>query len=796
MSTQGFRLDPSLLKLSPAALLKKYEASTPEERVRLGFIRRATPQEFTDASQPKGAPADFGGAVYTSPVPPVVSDDTDPGIPVTPMPTGVSFQKQNATGSLHLDTSNPPAAELLQSGARTVGANMGTPAQSGTTVPLFFPGETSPRDVPYEEMHDNLTKYGAKPGVIMKFKDDPEQKSRAVPADQVQEASKAGGTIIPLGEQPVKQPGFWQRAYENSGLQGMVEKGKELYNDPDKLESLPYDLLSGAVAAQAKQFPKALEAAKSGDLSTAAGRTLAGVTPIVGPMAADTGEKVGTDLGTGNYAGAAGDIAGLGATLAAPKVLPKAAEGIGETKLTAPVRALMKGTNKALVKAPGAVGATIGGTVGAASKIPYGFELGTGVGSILGKELLPQVKLPGEGFGLPNRVTGGPTEAPDFSPPQAPPDVPPSAAPVDPNPSPGAAPLQMTPATPKPMPKAVVEQQLSDALGGQALKPNVPLRNQMGLRSAVSKLPEGFTPIENSSALKGYKYDPATQEFDAITKDGQRFRHGEVSPAQFDAFQRADSAGKAWAELRKGPGVTPLGKVNAAGKVQPRIPSASASASPDTSPTPATGSPAASSPAVPKAMPEDLTTDWSKALDDLKAKQDRRVDTATRQKVTEMSPEDMRKTLLTSDKVDLPNKRAFQESDSPFVGMSDADGLKAFNDTHGYEAGDGLLKAKAKALQEAGLEAYHDKGDEFLYRANSPEELSAGLEKARERFKNSEFTVKTKSGAVKTFQGTDFSYGIGKELGDAENSLTTAKAARKAAGASRERGDVRGIVEK
>jgi len=60
---------------------------------------------------------------------------------------------------------------------------------------------------------------------------------------------------------------------------------------------------------------------------------------------------------------------------------------------------------------------------------------------------------------------------------------------------------------------------------------------------------------------------------------------------------------------------------------------------------------------------------------------ERRVDFATRKRVAEMSQEEMRRALLTSDKTGLPNKRAFEESEpSPFVAMSDLDGLKTMND--------------------------------------------------------------------------------------------------------------------
>jgi hypothetical protein len=132
------------------------------------------------------------------------------------------------------------------------------------------------------------------------------------------------------------------------------------------------------------------------------------------------------------------------------------------------------------------------------------------------------------------------------------------------------APQSTTAAQPAPkVTPAKVEEQIRESLGGTptpTIKPGVTMRNQ----AAASSLPEGFTPVK-SSALQGYKYDAATQEFDAITNTGQRFRHGEVTQDQFDAFEKADSKGKAWSDLRNSPGVTPLGKVDISGKLQPRV---------------------------------------------------------------------------------------------------------------------------------------------------------------------------------------------------------------------------------
>ena len=177
---------------------------------------------------------------------------------------------------------------------------------------------------------------------------------------------------------------------------------------------------------------------------------------------------------------------------------------------------------------------------------------------------------------------------------------------------------------------------------------------------------------------------------------------------------------------------------------------------------------------------------------------ERRVNPGERKRVEEMTPEEMRQTLLVSDKTGLPNKRAFEEAErqapAAAIGMSDADGLKAFNDRFGYAAGDQLLQAKADALKAAGLDAYHDKGDEFLYRGATPEDLRARLEKARENLRNRVIEVTTKDGQVKAYKGADFSYGTGTELAGAEAGLKEHKGTRERAG-ERKRGELRGVAE-
>ena len=73
---------------------------------------------------------------------------------------------------------------------------------------------------------------------------------------------------------------------------------------------------------------------------------------------------------------------------------------------------------------------------------------------------------------------------------------------------------------------------------------------------------------------------------------------------------------------------------------------------------------------------------------------ERRVALEKRQRVAEMSPEEMRRELLTSEVTGLPNRRAFDEAAAALaVAMSDVDGLKALN-KYGYEAGNAVLRRR------------------------------------------------------------------------------------------------------
>jgi GGDEF domain-containing protein len=174
---------------------------------------------------------------------------------------------------------------------------------------------------------------------------------------------------------------------------------------------------------------------------------------------------------------------------------------------------------------------------------------------------------------------------------------------------------------------------------------------------------------------------------------------------------------------------------------------------------------------------------------------ERRVALEKRRRVSEMSREEMQRELLTSEVTGLPNRRAFGEAGTaPAVAMSDVDGLKALN-KYGYEAGNAILKSKADALREAGLEAYHDKGDEFLCRSDDIEELMARLELARAILRNCTIVVQRGDGSSLSVTGADFSYGVGKDIDEAELGLRNHKAEREDMGEI-VRGELCGITIK
>jgi GGDEF domain-containing protein len=124
----------------------------------------------------------------------------------------------------------------------------------------------------------------------------------------------------------------------------------------------------------------------------------------------------------------------------------------------------------------------------------------------------------------------------------------------------------------------------------------------------------------------------------------------------------------------------------------------------------------------------------------------------------------------------LPNRQAFDDGGaSPFVAVADADLMKVFNNSYGPIAGDAVLRRLAKILVLAGLDAYHQQGDEFLCKGESREELHSKLSEARQIFREP-FEVYAE-GRIQTLEETDFSFAIGTTVAEAQAVLRQSKSA-------------------
>jgi len=535
----------------PYLTWEQYQALPPEKR-----SRPLTPAEYAAAMQRSegGAPADFNGPVFPNPDHIVISDDTDSGIPDLRLPNGVKATTGAYNGTPKLDTSNPASAQVLPATMQTVGANYGADLDvlrkqdADATVPMIDP-EGKLRDIPASQIIA-ARNAGAKMTVRVKA---PDGKIRLVPSDQASAAAQAGGQILPIEEQAVQHEGFWKSLGGDLG-----------------------DMVTGAITSAPKMTLKAMgvsdpredaahimEQVEHYKEQKKAGYGLG--YRVVSPLA----ENLGVNVRGSEKAAGEGDTAGVAGHAAAPVVALVATEGL--TKGTNAIASRMAGTGEAASAATKAGReAAVAGTKAAIKKlprsmikrIPYVGQVAADVAeaaknayteskNAAAARVAPETAVVEDLEGVTSPQTESAGETPIEQVPEETQNAAASRAKVNTSPK-------------------AVKQQLEKSLGAtpeqKTVVPGVKIKNQP--IAQATKLPEGFTPTPDSSHLRGYKYDPATQEFDAITQTGARYRHGNVSPEQFAKFEAAKSKGSAWnSEIKNGPGVTPLGKPNAEGVI-------------------------------------------------------------------------------------------------------------------------------------------------------------------------------------------------------------------------------------
>ena len=206
-----------------------------------------------------------------------------------------------------------------------------------------------------------------------------------------------------------QQPGFWQRAYETSGIKGLVDSAKAKA-DADKaagaevakhiqngewghaLEKIVGHLygntniptLAGVAKNTFDHGSKAVSHAMTRDNPAEGVSELAKSVPVLGPVGESIANPLSEDIANKNYPGVAGDVTGGAAQIASMVAAPSSAE-----KITAAPEA----AEAAIPKNPTIAGTELPRTVGqaAADANP------TGVGSdVKGVEDIAR-KVPGSG---------------------------------------------------------------------------------------------------------------------------------------------------------------------------------------------------------------------------------------------------------------------------------------------------------------------------------------------------------------------------------------------------------------
>lgn len=170
------------------------------------------------------------------------------------------------------------------------------------------------------------------------------------------EAKSVGYTDSPIDSEESAVSRFVAGAAKNLNPIGLVSAAVH-----------PIDTAKALITAQTEQLAKAKKMYAEGRYSEAIGHLGAGVLPLVGPPAANAGERIGS----GDVAGGLGEAAGLIASVEAPRVISATGKAVGPVAArTAQIaRPLAASAAKPALVAGGAhlggvPGAIIGATVG------------------------------------------------------------------------------------------------------------------------------------------------------------------------------------------------------------------------------------------------------------------------------------------------------------------------------------------------------------------------------------------------------------------------------------------------
>jgi diguanylate cyclase (GGDEF)-like protein len=172
---------------------------------------------------------------------------------------------------------------------------------------------------------------------------------------------------------------------------------------------------------------------------------------------------------------------------------------------------------------------------------------------------------------------------------------------------------------------------------------------------------------------------------------------------------------------------------------------------------------------------------------------ERRSNTELRQRVNDMTPEQLRAALLQDHLTPLLSKRGWDERDArPTMIHMDLDSLKALNDQASYDTGDQILKAAGHAIADEFGSDHGARvgGDEFKADHDTPEAAHEAMNRLNQRLAGTKIEVTLPDGRKVNINGIGLSYGVGASDHEAETNLHAHKASREAEGTRSPRGQL------
>lgn len=172
---------------------------------------------------------------------------------------------------------------------------------------------------------------------------------------------------------------------------------------------------------------------------------------------------------------------------------------------------------------------------------------------------------------------------------------------------------------------------------------------------------------------------------------------------------------------------------------------------------------------------------------------ERRSNPEARKRIADMTVEEARKELATSELTGGKNRRAYEDAPKlPVQVFLDANNLKWVNDTMGHAAGDDVIKAMHKALAKHTDEVYHLSGDEYVVQAKTEKQAKKIMADVQEELAKVKMEVTGKDGQIISKQGIGIGFGLGKTLDAADKAMQADKAAQEASG-QRQARDANGL---